>query len=130
MGFIAAIAIGEIKNVQAVACHVFRRGTHFRHQGGRVRRQGASAASESVLGPGIPVFCGVCLFRDRILGPATGPSDRSRAKRCARSLQGRRHATLSAHIERIKRTQEETTSRSNTVGIDRVDAAMGLAHRM
>jgi len=74
-----ANAIGELKNVQAVACHVFLRGMHFRHQGGRDRRQSASAASESVLGPGIPVFCGECLFRDRTLGPATGPSDRARA---------------------------------------------------
>lgn len=39
----------------------------------------ASAASESVLGPGIPVFYGGCLFHDRILGPATRPSDRWRA---------------------------------------------------
>src|ERR1700730_5870425 len=39
----------------------------------------ASAASESVLGPEIPVFYGGCLFHDRILDPATGPSDRSRA---------------------------------------------------
>jgi len=51
----------------------------FRHQGGRDRRQSASAASESVLGPEIPVFYGGCLFHDRILGPATRPSDRSRA---------------------------------------------------
>ena len=93
-------------------CNAFLRGTHFRHHGGRDRRQGASAASESVLGPGIPVLCWECPFRDRILGPATGPSDRSRAKRCARNLKGRRHATLSARIERINRTQEETTSRS------------------
>jgi hypothetical protein len=32
-------------------------------------------------------------------------------------------------MERITRTQEETASRSKAVGIDRVDAAMGLAHR-
>jgi len=51
----------------------------FRRQGGRDRRQSASAASESVLGPEIPVFYGGCLFHDRILDPATGPSDRSRA---------------------------------------------------
>lgn len=55
-GVYRANAIGERKNVQAGARHVFRRGMHFRHQGGRDRRQGASAASESVLGPGIPVF--------------------------------------------------------------------------
>ena len=60
-------------------CNAFLRGMHFRHHGGRDRRQSASAASESVLGLGIPVLCGECLFRNRILGPATGPSDRSRA---------------------------------------------------
>ena len=58
---------------------VFLRGMRFRHRGGRDRRQSASAASESVLGPEIPVFYGGCLFHDRILDPATGPSDRSRA---------------------------------------------------
>ena len=58
MRFIALGAIGELENVQAVARHVFRRGMHFRREGGRDRRQSASAASESVLGPEIPVFCG------------------------------------------------------------------------
>jgi len=43
--------------------------------------------------------------------------------------QGRRHATPSAHIKRITRTREETTSRSKMVSIDQVDASMGLAHR-
>jgi hypothetical protein len=43
--------------------------------------------------------------------------------------QGQRHATPSAHIERITRTREETTSRSKTVSINQVDASMGLAHR-
>jgi len=42
---------------------------------------------------------------------------------------GQRDATPSAHIERITRTREETTSRSKTVSIDQVDASMGLAHR-
>ena len=51
-------ATGELKNVQAGACQVFLRGVSFRHQGGRDRRQSASAASESVLGPEIPVFYG------------------------------------------------------------------------
>ena len=74
-----ASAIGELKNVQAGACQVFLRGVSFRHLGGRDRRQSASAASESVLGPEIPVFYGGCLFHDRILDPATRPSDRSRA---------------------------------------------------
>jgi hypothetical protein len=46
-----------------------------------------------------------------------------------RSLKGQRHATPSAHIKRITRTQEETTSRSKTVSIDQVDASMSLAHR-
>ena len=53
-------ATGELKNVQAGACQVFLRGVSFRHQGGRDRRQSASAASESVLGPEIPVFYGGC----------------------------------------------------------------------
>jgi hypothetical protein len=46
-----------------------------------------------------------------------------------RSLKGNANATPSAHIERITRTREETTSRSKTVSIDQVDAAMSLAHR-
>jgi len=43
--------------------------------------------------------------------------------------QGQRDTTPSAHIERITRTREETTSRSKTVSIDQIDASMGLAHR-
>jgi len=43
--------------------------------------------------------------------------------------QGQRYATPSAHIKRITRTLEETTSTSKTVSIDQVDASMGLAHR-
>ena len=105
-------ATGELKNVQAGACQVFLRGVSFRHQGGRDRRQSASAASESVLGPEIPVFYGGCLFHDRILGPATGPSDRSRALAVSAKPQGQRDATPSAHNKRITRTREETTSRS------------------
>ena len=73
-----ANAIGELKNVQAVAATYFYEGMPLRHQGGRDGVKDASAASESVLGSGIPVFCRGCLFHDRILGPATRPSDRSR----------------------------------------------------
>jgi len=56
-------ATGELKNVRAGAYQVFLRGVPFRHQGGRDRRQSASAASESVLGPEIPVFYGMSLPR-------------------------------------------------------------------
>ncbi len=59
----------------------------FRHQGGRDGVKNASAASESVLGSGIPVFCGGCLFHDRILGPATRPYLVSKAS--ARSFRHR-----------------------------------------
>jgi len=74
-----ANAIGELKNVQAVRATYFDEACTSASNDGRDRRQGASAASESVLGPGNPVFYGECPFRDRILGPATGPSDRLRA---------------------------------------------------
>src|ERR1700682_4224533 len=69
----------NLKTCKQVRAKYFYEACPSATRGGRDRRQSASAASESVLGPETPVFYGGCLFRDRILGPATRPSDRSRA---------------------------------------------------
>ena len=82
-----------------------------------------------MLGPEIPVFYGDV---SSTIASSTLPPGRLIVrvlKLWVRSLKGNANATPSAHIERITRTREETTSRSKTVSIDRVDASMGLAHR-
>jgi hypothetical protein len=130
MRFIALDAIGDLKNVQAVACHAFLQGMHFRHQGGRDRRLSASAASESVLGPGNSVFYGS--VSSAIASSALPPGQLiacvlSNGREASGATP--RHADALC-IERITRTREEIASISKTVSIDRVDAATGLARRL
>ena len=123
-----ANAIGELKNVQAVAATYFYEGMPLRHQGGRDGVQDASAASESVLGSGIPVFCGD--VSSTIASSALPPGRlivRVLSGGCEASRATRRHA------ERSQRAHHSHAGRNNfekqTVGIDQVDAAKGLAQR-
>jgi len=123
-----ANAIGELKNVQAVAATYFYEGMPLRHQGGRDGVKDASAASESVLGSGIPVFCGD--VSSTIASSALPPGRlivRVLSGGCEASGATRRHA------ERSQRAHHSHAGRNNfekqTVGIDRVDAAKGLAQR-
>jgi len=97
--------------VQAGACQVFLRGVSFRHQGGRDRRQSASAASESVLGPEIPVFYGDV---SSTIASSTLPPGRLIVrvlKQWVRSLKGnatlRRALTSSASLARGKKQLRE-----------------------
>ena len=100
----------------------------FRHQGGRDRRQSASAASESVLGPEIPVFYGD--VSSTIASSALPPG-----RLIVRVLSGGCEASRATprHAERSHRAHHSHAGRNNfekqIVGIDQVDAAMGLAHR-
>lgn len=68
---------GKRKNVQAVHARVSTT-RPLPPIGRTLPASGAGAASESKLGPGIPVFLKRTLH-DRIHGPATGPTDRLRA---------------------------------------------------
>ncbi len=114
--------------MQAVAATYFYEGMPLRHQGGRDGVKDASAASESVLGSGIPVFCGD--VSSTIASSALPPGRlivRVLSSGCEASRATRRHAERShqAHHSHAGRNNFE----KQTVGIDQVDAAKGLAHR-